>query len=297
MQDRKENSPTTIALTDSKSIRVDINVGLLPSFSPEFLGRFGGAESEFVRAISDVFTRSIAQLMKSTRDLHQPDDVRFFSDTAKADLVADVVASVSEPGVFLREATGAAPPGAIENAFDARFGAGKFGSWLRAFEALDHVTCLEISRGSAFTAAVPAATVSWTKLRGDFTRGFLPFFAPEFLEHFGGSKAQFVRALSDSFTRAVASAMREAGELHDHADVKLLSDAARVHLIQKLLASIPDQDVFFQEAVGRVPPGSIAQAVDRIFGAQMFTRWLHAFEGGDRAACLAMMQSKLGQSA
>ena len=125
---------------------MNVSEGFLPSFAPAFVERFGGPESEFVRALSDVFTRAIALLMKNAGQLHQPDAVRFFSDAAAADVVQELVVSVPDRNVFLSEATGSAAPGVIENAIDTRYGARTFRAWLDAFEARDHLACLDLLR-------------------------------------------------------------------------------------------------------------------------------------------------------
>jgi hypothetical protein len=125
-------------------MQVNVGDGFLPSFAPEFVERFGGVESEFVRALSDVLTRAVALLMERAGQLHDPKAVKYFSDTTAADMLQELYMAVAERGVFLSEAIGSAPAGAIEQAVDTAIVSRTFSTWLRAFEAGDYSTCLKV---------------------------------------------------------------------------------------------------------------------------------------------------------
>ena len=131
--------------------RVTMNVaeGFLPHFAPAYLSHYG-ATSEFVRAVSDLFTLAVAKMLEQAGQLPNPSDVAQFSDDQALQVLRELVRAVEtvrEP--LLQEAHGVAPLGAAAAAVDASLGEGIFRGWLAAFQARDHRRCAEVLTGAA----------------------------------------------------------------------------------------------------------------------------------------------------
>ena len=129
-------------------VTMNVGEGFLPHFAPEYLLHYG-ADSEFVRAVSDLFTLAVAKVLEQAGQLHAPSDVALFSDDQALDALRELVRAVEavrQP--LLQEAHGAAPLGASAVAIDAVLGKGAFQIWLVAFQMRDHRRCAEVLAGA-----------------------------------------------------------------------------------------------------------------------------------------------------
>lgn len=115
--------------------------------------------------------------------------------------------------------------------------------------------------------------------------GFLPHFATAFVDRYG-RHSEFVRAVSDLFTLALAQLLERAGRLDDPADVALFSDERTVAALRELIRVVETmRQPLFQEALGTSPIGTMASVVEESLGEGVFTAWLQSFEARDFEAC------------
>lgn len=120
--------------------------------------------------------------------------------------------------------------------------------------------------------------------------GFLPHFAREFRAHYG-PESQFVRALSDLFTLALAQVQERAGQLRDPSDVALYSDELALGCLRTLVAKIGEaKRVLLQEALGETQIGGAASAIDNALGPGTFDSWLRLFEARKFEECERLFQ-------
>jgi hypothetical protein len=134
-----------VALDSAKRVvaKVNVNVGdgFLPHFSPEFMAHYG-QESQFVRALSDLFTLALAQLLERTGQLRDPSDVALYSDEPALESLRVLVARVGDvKQLLLQEAFGEARVGAVASAADISLGPGAFHAWVQLFEARKFEEC------------------------------------------------------------------------------------------------------------------------------------------------------------
>ncbi len=115
--------------------------GFLPQFVFEFKEANGGAESQFVRAVSDYFTTALAEMWLA-HDLRRPDEpvALFASVDALQSLTRLMHRLYGDHGketvalTLLNEAFGARPQGTFARMADATFDVGFFSAWVAEIE-------------------------------------------------------------------------------------------------------------------------------------------------------------------
>lgn len=126
------------------------------------------------------------------------------------------------------------------------------------------------------------------------SEGFLPRFVTQFTGHYGDD-SEFVRAVADTFTLALAKALEHAGRLHDPGAVARVSDEAAVSSLRELISSVPGvKQSLLQEALGSAPLGSVGRLVDSGLGSGVFRIWLSAFELRNHSACSQILRELKG---
>jgi len=115
--------------------------------------------------------------------------------------------------------------------------------------------------------------------------GIRPRFGKPFLDRYGAD-SEFVRAVADVYTLALARLLERANQLADPAGVARISDNVAVGTLHLLITNAPSvKRTLLQEALGSISVGSVAEQLDGEFGAGTFRRWLSAFESRDYEGC------------
>jgi hypothetical protein len=131
---------------DKEGVSVNVGDGFLKSFVSPFLSTFG-ADSLFVRTISDLFTLALARMLIEKGRLQESDPIALFSDEEALDVVKALTRTHPSLKVaFLQEPLGYGDARAIEQSFEALFGPSTFRPWLAAFEGREFDSCRAISR-------------------------------------------------------------------------------------------------------------------------------------------------------
>jgi hypothetical protein len=131
---------------DEEGVPVSVSDGFLKSFAASFLSAFG-AGSLFVRTVSDLFTLALARMLIEKGRLEESDPIALFSDEEALDVLKALMRTHPSLKVpFLQEPLGGVAAGAIEESFEAVFGASTFRPWLAAFEGRAFDSCRAISR-------------------------------------------------------------------------------------------------------------------------------------------------------
>ena len=131
---------------DNEGVSVSVGDGFAKSFAPSFLSRFG-AQSLFVRTVSDFLTLGLARMLREKGRLGESDPVALFSDAEALDVLRALTRahpSLKQP--LFQEPLGYATDGAIAESFDALFDAGTFGTWLAAFEVRAFDRCRAVTQ-------------------------------------------------------------------------------------------------------------------------------------------------------
>ena len=111
--------------------------------------------------------------------------------------------------------------------------------------------------------------------------GFLPIFAPIFMEHYGSSSI-FVRTLADCFTLRLARVLEKQGKLESPQLVARHSTNQAVERLEQWLSTVDGANrTAMQEALGLLPLGSMALLVEKEFGAERFKQWMEWLDESD----------------
>jgi len=130
------------------------------------------------------------------------------------------------------------------------------------------------------------------RLRIDPSEGFLPHFAPGFLDRYGPT-SEFVRAVADHFTLRFVGIVESSGEYVDPKRVARHTDDVAVATLRDLL-ELTDKSWldFYREALGTLPLGSAATNVDAAIGDAVFSTWLDAFQNREHQNCEEIIRSR-----
>lgn len=114
-------------------------------------------------------------------------------------------------------------------------------------------------------------------MRINVDEGFMSHFAVEFRETYG-AESVFVRAASDLFTNAAASAMKAKDLLVSEDTIALFASEKAEEALRVLVKAVDGSKTLFQESCGVVPIGSFSNLVDSTFEEGCFLAWLKEFE-------------------
>jgi hypothetical protein len=134
---------------EQDGIPASVTDGFLKSFAASFTNTFG-ADSLFVRTVSDLLTLSLARMLIAKGRLTESDSVAVFSDEEALDILRTLIGAHPSLKVpLLQEPLGHCAAGAIEQTFETLFGPSVFRSWLAAFERRAFDSCRAIARISS----------------------------------------------------------------------------------------------------------------------------------------------------
>jgi hypothetical protein len=127
-----------------EGVPVSVSDGFLKSFTAPFLNTFG-ADSLFVRTVSDFLTLGLTRMLIQKGRLQESDPVALFSDEEALEVLRGLTrAQPSLKVPLLQEPLGYGKAGAIEKSFDVVFGPSTFAGGSRRSKAV-HSTCVEMS--------------------------------------------------------------------------------------------------------------------------------------------------------
>lgn len=109
---------------------VNVEEGFLPKFTKEFIAHYG-ADSAFVRTLSDCYTSALVKVLKANKMSYDADRVAAFSNQDSVELLSGWINSVEgAKQLALQEAMGVKPIGSLESLVDESLGKGRFREWL-----------------------------------------------------------------------------------------------------------------------------------------------------------------------
>jgi hypothetical protein len=126
------------------NIPINVRDGFLVHWCDDFMGHFG-EESEFVRAVSDLYTIKVSRMMERSGSSISKHELGLFSTEDAVDSIRSLINKSEYAGKILyKEAFGTATIGSTKVCIDSEHGGGTFDRWLNCFEKNEFDECLKV---------------------------------------------------------------------------------------------------------------------------------------------------------
>lgn len=105
-----------------------------------------GEQSEFARALSDLYTIKVAKMMEKKGDFVPNSELGLYSNDAALESMRGLSKVDDVGAVLYKEAFGTASIGTIQDSVDKILGDGIFNQWLKNFENKNYEKCQNLLR-------------------------------------------------------------------------------------------------------------------------------------------------------
>ncbi|WP_444901411.1 hypothetical protein ACJJIG_17970 [Microbulbifer sp. SSSA007] len=128
------------------NIPINIRNGFFEHWCDDFLCHYG-IESEFPKALSDLYTIKVAKMMEKKGDFDPDTKLGLFSCEKAVESLRELITECEGVGkVLYKEGFGTAVVGSVRAYIDQKCGNGVFDLWLNHFERKEYSKCLEVIR-------------------------------------------------------------------------------------------------------------------------------------------------------